>query len=76
MSVLINWHNHLVLTDIPVHLQVNLATGSFVEEQQEGESKCNSGQGPHPPVAVGTRLRRLTGISGLIHLREETQSFT
>lgn len=50
-------------------MQVNLASSSFVEEQEEGGSECDSGQGPHPPVAVGTRLRRLTAISILVQLR-------
>lgn len=62
------------LADIPAHGQVNLATGSFVEEQEEGGSERaqrNSGQGPRPPVAVGTWLRRLTAIFGLAQLREE-----
>lgn len=73
MSSLANWLTYC-LADIPVHMQVNLATGSFVEEQEEGgpeRAQCDSGQGPHPPVAVGTRLRRLTEISHLVHLREE-----
>lgn len=62
------------LADIPVHLQVNLSTSSFVEKQEEGGSKCaqcDSGQVPHLPVAVGTRLRKPTAISGFVHLREE-----
>ena len=50
-------------------MQVNLAGSSFVEEQEEGGSECDSGQVPHPSVAVGTRLRRLTAISILVQLR-------
>lgn len=53
---------------------INPATGSFVQEQEEGgaeRAQCN-GQGLHPPVAVGTCwLRRLTAVFGLIQLREE-----
>lgn len=53
---------------------INLATGSFVQEQEEGGSEraqC-SGQGSHPPAAVGTCwLRRLTAVFGLVQLREE-----
>lgn len=53
---------------------INLATGSFVQEQEEGGSERTqcSGQGPHPPVVVGTCwLRRLTAVFGLVQLREE-----
>ena len=62
--------------NIPVHLKVNLSTCSFVEEHEEGGSKCaqgNSGEVLHLPVAVGTRLRKLTAISGFVHLREEVK---
>lgn len=81
MSLLTNWLTQpfQCLADIPVHLQVNLATSGFVEEQEEGGSErtqCDSGQGQRPPVAVGTRLRKLAALSGPIHLREEKESFT
>ncbi len=59
----------MFLADISVNLQVELATGSFVKKEDEGGSECaqcNSCQGPHPLVVVGTWFRRLTAIFGLI----------
>lgn len=46
--------------------------GGSAEEQDHGGSErtqCRSAQGPGPPAAVGTSLRRLTAVRSLVHLR-------
>jgi len=66
------------LEDVPIHLQVTFATGSFAEKQKESGSECaqsDSGQG-RPPALVGIRLRKPTGISGFSHLREDKVRLT
>lgn len=67
------------LARIPAKLQVQLAAGGSVQDQDAGgseDAESCSAQELRPPLAAGCRRRRLTTLLGVFQLKQKMGIFT